>query len=65
LKLNPSHAEAKKKVDFTTDMANGLHQLSAGQFPAASASFDQALKLYPNDANAKHYQQLAKDKKKQ
>ncbi len=65
LKLAPTNADVKKKVDFTALMVSGVRDLSAGRFPNAASEFDQALKLYPNDANAKHYAQLAKDKKKQ
>jgi tetratricopeptide (TPR) repeat protein len=65
LKVAPTNADVKKKVDFTALMASGQRDLSAGRFPNAASEFDQALKLYPNDANAKHYAQLAKDKKKQ
>ena len=65
LKLIPNHAELKKKVDFCKNMADGQKDLAAGRFNEALLVFELSLKLYPADANAKKYMQLAKDKKKQ
>ena len=64
LKLAPTNAELKKKVDFCKAMADSIADLNAGKFAEATIGFDLALRLYPADANAKHYLGLAKAKKK-
>jgi tetratricopeptide (TPR) repeat protein len=64
LKLAPGNPELKKKVDFTKGMADSIKDLQAGRFGEAIIGFDLASKMYPNDANAKRYLQMAKDKKK-
>lgn len=64
LKLAPGNPELKKKADFTKGMADSIKDLQAGRFGEAIIGFDLASKMYPNDANAKRYLQMAKDKKK-
>ena len=65
LKLAPGNPELKKKIDFCKGMAESIVDLRAGRFGEAIIGFDLASKMYPNDANAKRYLQMAKDKKKQ
>jgi tetratricopeptide (TPR) repeat protein len=60
----PNNADVKKKIDFCKGMAEGQKDLQMGRFAEAAAAIDQCLKLYPNDANAKKYLQLAREKKK-
>jgi tetratricopeptide (TPR) repeat protein len=64
LKLAPGNPELKKKVDFTKAMTDSIRDLQAGKFGEAIIGFDLASKMYPNDANAKRYLQMAKEKKK-
>jgi tetratricopeptide (TPR) repeat protein len=59
LKLAPANAEAKKRSTFCQWMDQGKNQLASGKATDAVASFQQALKIEPNDANAKQLLQQA------
>jgi hypothetical protein len=59
LKLAPTNAEARKHASFCHWMDQGKSQLAAGKAADAAASFRQALRIDPNDANAKQLLQQA------
>jgi tetratricopeptide (TPR) repeat protein len=59
LRLAPTNAEARKRGQFCQYMDQGSKQLVAGKLADAAASFNQALAIDPNDANAKRLLQQA------
>jgi len=63
LKLGPN-PEAKKKSDFCAWVIGGQRDLAAGKTAEAAVGFENALKLYPGDANAKKLLGQARAKKK-
>ena len=58
LKLTPTNVGLKRRIDFDRAMVDGLRDLQAGKFAGAVLSLDQAVRLDPNNADAKA--QLAK-----
>lgn len=60
LRSLPGDDKASKKVDFCQNMADGQKALQAKKFAAAVKEFEDALKIFPNDANAKQLLQRAK-----
>jgi len=65
LKLAPTNAGLKRKVDFNRAMVDGLRDLQAGKFAGAVLSLDQAVRLDPNNADAKAQLAKARAGKKQ
>jgi tetratricopeptide (TPR) repeat protein len=63
LRTVPGDDAASKKVAFCQSMADGQKALAAKKFAAAVKEFEDALKHYPNDANAKQLLQRAKSGK--
>jgi len=56
-------ANAKKKLDFCSLMVQGYADLGAKRWDAAAAKFNTAVRMFPNDVNAKAGLTRAQQKK--
>jgi tetratricopeptide (TPR) repeat protein len=64
LKVAPNNPDAKRGAAFCQWMDQGTRDLAAGKLPEAAASFEQALKIDPQDENARSLLQQARPAKK-
>jgi Tfp pilus assembly protein PilF len=62
LKLAPTNAEARTRSAACENMIDGKRNLAAGKLAQAAKDFEDALKIDPNNADAKRLLQEAQPK---